>query len=143
MLTAAWALLTSRLAGPIAAGAALLLAALLGVTMVQKAAVTADRDRLFTSIETPKTGWRDRLATCNASVGTLEAGIEKRNDEITRLGQKADADLAAAQQSVESARRETAALNTRLNRLQSTPFKGASICERYDEADRAVLEMLK
>lgn len=130
--------------GTFAAGAtAVALAAALGVAHMQKAAVTADRDRLFRAIETPITGWRDRLESCNANIGTLETGITSRNNQIQQQSLDAAKDLAAAEQLVAAARRDTAALNTKLNRLQSTTLKGATLCERYEEADRALVEMLK
>lgn len=130
--------------GTFAAGAtAVALGVALGVTHMQKAAVIRDRDRMFVAIEAPKTGWRDRLSACNSNVGTLETGITSRNQQIEQMSIDSAQDLAAAEELVAAARRDTAALNTKLNRLQSTPLKGATVCERYEEADRALLELLK
>lgn len=130
--------------GTFAAGAAaLVLAGTLAVTVIQKNAVTRDRDRLFTAIEAPKTGWRDRMAVCSSNVGNLEGAIGERNRKIEQLGLDAAKDLAVAEQQVAAARSVTAALNTRLNRLQSAPAAGATVCERIEVIDRAVLESLK
>jgi len=140
MLTFAWSVLTSRLAGPIATAVAVGLAVLLGVATVQKAGVERERDKLESSVEHPTTGWRARFGQCRGNVLTLEASVEQQNKKIVALGEQSAARLAAADAALSAARRDNAGLNTRLNRLLSAPATGATLCERVEQIDRAVLE---
>lgn len=121
--------------GVVAAG----LAVALGVTTFQKVGLERDVARLETSVETIK----GDLTTCQSNTRTLESTIEDRNREIKRISEEGAARLSAAALAVNEARAVTAATQSRLNRLLNAPASGATVCERLDEVDRAVLESLK
>lgn len=126
--------------GAIGAGVvAAALAVALGVSTFQKVGLERDVVQLETRLETV----RGDLETCRTNTRTLEGSIEAQNAEIKRISDEGAARLSAATVAVSEARAATAAVQSRLNRLLNAPATGATVCERLDEVDRAVLESLK
>lgn len=121
--------------GIVAAG----LAVALGVSTFQKVGLERDVAQLETRLETV----RGDLSTCRTNTRTLEGTIEAQNAEIKRISDEGVARLSAATVAVNEARAATAVAQSRLNRLLNAPATGATVCERLDEVDRAVLESLK
>lgn len=136
MLAVAWSLLTSRLAGPIATVAALGLAVALGVTTLQKAGLERDVAKHEATIARVSAD----LRTCRGNTATLEKAIAERNAEIQRISEAGAAQLAKAEAEIATARQETARLNTRINRLLTTPVTGSTVCERVEQVDRSIIE---
>jgi hypothetical protein len=91
-MTAVWGLLTSRLAGPIATGAAVLLVLALGWARFQLADARANlADEVADHAATTR-----GLDRCIDSRTALEVAIKDQNDKIAALAQESAAATAAA-----------------------------------------------
>lgn len=115
------------------------LALALGLTVVQRIGLERDVARLETQLEAK----RGDLDACRRNTRTLEDTVNAQNGEIELMGLVSKARLSAAEKVVAEARASTAAAQSRLNRLLNAPATGATVCERLDEVDHAVLESLK
>lgn len=102
-MTAFLAILTSRLAGPIASTLALVLTLFLVATCTQKAALDRRVDTLTAQIDDPKTGWRARLSQCKDNVTVLDAAVAGQNASIAAMKAESDAASARAAEAVKAA----------------------------------------
>jgi len=101
-------LLFHRFAGPVATAAATILALLLAVVLVQKAAETRRADRAEKRV-VAVVKERDRalsdLGACRTNTATLETVIAAQNAAVDRLGKAGDRMARAAETAVRDARR--------------------------------------
>ncbi len=91
MMAAIWGLLTSRLAGPIASGVAVMLA---GALAWQTVALGFVRYELAGAVEARDKAQTD-FTTCKANTTTLEAALEAQSRAVAGL--KAESDRRVAQ----------------------------------------------
>lgn len=126
-----------------ASAAALVIGVALGVTTIQKNNAVKRADGLAQQIDDPITGYRARLSSCEANVDLLDGEIAKQNDAIERVGAESAARVAQAQAGLAAARRDAADARYRAERLAGATINGATVCERFEDADRQVLEMLR
>lgn len=144
ILSTAWGLLTSRLAGPIAAGVALALGLALAVQAFHLASARKDASSLRAQIEAPNTGFRDRLAACHANAVTLEGQLSDQTAKVREQAAAQNAKLAEAARlaaQAEAGRKRTQALSDQIAAYR-TPA-GADVCADLKAADAAVLETLR
>src|SRR5690606_12983895 len=113
-------LLTSRLAGPIATGGAVLLALALGIQSIRLADARHDRDEARDQVSTLTAD----LATSRASVENLQAGISAQNYAIWMLSAESQSRLTQAEAEVTEAQRATRAAQNRIAVLMSRPPVG-------------------
>lgn len=137
-MTVLWSILTSRLAGPIAAGVAVLLALMLGVTSIRLSAAqhTASealqaRDRAVAS-----------LATCQANTRSLEGAVAAQNAAVEGWREAGDAKVKVATEKLTVAIKGRAAAEARAAALMR-PAVGVDACARMESADAAILRVLK
>lgn len=97
-----------------------------------------ERDRLHAEINTPQTGYRDRLSACQASRANLEAQVESQSRAVDALRTEGEARTAAARQAVAAAEQRRRAAEVRIRSLlNEQPRAGEGVCEA---ADRLILE---
>lgn len=131
-------------AGTIAAsGAAIALAVALGVTTLQKNSAVKRADGLQQQIDHPITGYRARLSSCQGNLKVVETVVATQNKAIANLGRESDARVAQAEAGLAAAQRDAAAARYRAERLADATFTGTTVCERVQDADRQVMEMLR
>lgn len=121
--------LTSKIAGPIAAGLALILAITLAVVIVSKNATIAEvRGQLATVTKARDDANRD-LTTCRNSRITLEEATRRQNAAVDAAKAEGDARAAALAKAAEQARAATAAANARATEILN---RKGSTCEDAD-----------
>jgi 2,3-bisphosphoglycerate-independent phosphoglycerate mutase len=108
-------ILTSRLAGPIAAAVALLLAATLGVQTVKLHHARGDLEAAGKHLEAAE---RD-LGTCRGNVAGLEASLARQNEAVTALKTESDALIARSVKEVSAARSAAETLRQASRRVLS------------------------
>lgn len=141
-LQACWALLTSRLAGPIAAGAALALGLALIASQLTLATTKKDLRAERAAITAPVTGWAARLATCQSNAASTEGALKDQNNQLASQKKAVDQKLAAAEQLAAVAARGRARAEASVSSLLA--FKpAADECKAFLEADALVLEQLR
>lgn len=143
MIGVAWSLLTSRMAGPVAAALAVILAIALGVTTLQKNSAVRRADKLHAEIHAPVTGYIAEAARCKANVTTLEGSLKRQSDAVAELQRQSAGRIAAAERGWRDAQRAAADARNRAERLVGSTIAGDTRCERVEDADRLVLEMLR
>lgn len=144
MIAAFISAISSKLAGPIAAGVALLLAIALTVQGFELAGARREVTRLTAQIETPGTGFRDRLAACRANAVNLKGQLRDQTARVREQAAAQNAKLAEARRlaaAAEAGRKRTQTLVDRLTHYQ-TPA-GANACADLEAADAAVTEALQ
>lgn len=99
-------LLTSKLTGPIATAACVVLAVLLLLCKCENAGLTSDNDKLTKSINDPVTGWAAKLNTCQGSVASLQAGIDGQNHAVDALAVESNRRTSLANKMVAAARED-------------------------------------
>lgn len=131
-------------AGTVAASVvALGLAVSLGVTTFQKNRAVDRANGLQAQIDHPITGYRARLSSCQGNLQLVEAAVVTQNTAIDGLRRESDARVAEAQAGLAAARRDAADARYRAERLAGARITGTTGCERVEDADRQVLEMLR
>lgn len=125
-----------------AATVALALAVSLGVTLLQKSAVTRDRDALHARIYEPVTGYIAAAARCQANVKRLDGALIEQAAAVDAVEAESARRITAAERGWRDAQRAAADARNRAARLTDTPITGATPCERVQDADRLVLEIL-
>ena len=101
-----------------------------GVASRDAAAKTTLAKGYWSEIYTEKTGYRDRLTTCQASLAGAEASIEIQNRAVDALRRAGDQATAAANASIRLAQeRAQAAERQSLTILQERPREGESQCD--------------
>lgn len=132
-------LITSKLAGPIASGVAVLLAiALLAVSV--KAAVTEKtlRDNLDQVTDQRDAALRD-FGTCRGNTDRLQAAVDRQNSALNALKTESDRKTAEAEKAASAARAASAkAASSAKAILAAKP--GADMCA---SADALILGSLK
>lgn len=129
-------LLTSRLAGPIAAGVAVLLALALAVAQVHLAGARGDLKDARARIETLS---RD-LGTCRANTAALSSSLKRQNAAVTAQG-KADAQrLAQAGKDLTTALRGRERAEAQAAKLMRAGPVGVDACARAIDAFETVKE---
>lgn len=134
MIGIAWAILTSRLAGPIASAVALALAVMLGVQTVKlmgaehgRKGAVAERDMA-----------RVDLGTCRGNVSTLQDALGVQNRAVQAIKAESDARTAAANKALSEARKSALAARKSADAILAARVKpGETSCEA---ADRVILE---
>lgn len=129
--------------GTLGAGAAaVLLAVTLGVTTLQKNAAVRERDALHAQINDPVTGHIAEAARCAANTRRLDAALTAQAAAVDDLQAESARRIAAAERGWRDAQRAAAAARFRADRLAAAPIAGETLCERIEDADRTVLEIL-
>lgn len=119
----AW--LTGRIAGPVMAGLAVVLALALAGLWLTYSSRISDREKTISelrlSIEAPGTGWAARLGQCQGNVATLSAGFDRMAADIKRLGEETAASTAAAAKAAQAAAAESRNARQRADRVLALP----------------------
>lgn len=131
--------LTWKVSGITACLLAVALGVSLGIATVQKNDLTAQVRTLQEHAELRAAD----LTVCRSNQVLVAAAMARSNEEVQRIANEGAARIATARANVDAARRETAIVQRRLDRLLATPIAGATPCERMNDADRRVLEILK
>lgn len=139
MIAFLWGILTSRLAGPVAAGLAVLLVIVL---IVQAAQLSGVKHDLTLERQAHLASERD-LGTARANVTTLQSAIEQQNDAVLALKAASDAKVAKAESALRIATAQRAKAEARATALLSAPLAGATELERMTLADELVLRGLQ
>lgn len=139
MITFLWTALTSRLAGPIAAGVAVALTLALGVQSIRLhdagVALVKTQDQLRQS--------ESNLTTCRNNSTGLELSLKTQTTAVARLEREGAARLAKAESDLAAAQKGRAGAEARAAALLRTPPPGLDSCARMFGADEAVLGSLK
>jgi hypothetical protein len=128
-----WALLTSRLAGPIATGAAALLAIALAVVWISDArtisSLRTEKAALDERINDPDTGYVVTLERARANAGQYKRASDSCNTQVQALEAETARKAAAAQAEIDKGRRDLVAANRRAAQLLvSTRLPGEDEC---------------
>lgn len=126
-----------------AAAAALCLGIALGVVTLQKNAAVKRGDALYSAIHAPVTGYIARKAVCDANVTRLETAVTTQNAAVARMGAESAGRITAAEKGLAAASRDAAEARVRADRLLRSTVSGPTLCARYEEADRQLLEELR
>lgn len=140
-LATAWELLTSKLAGPIAAGAAVVLGILLAVARIDAAGAHAEAKSLRQEITRPVSGWAAQLERCKASRLTVEQGLKDQNAKVRQYADIVGAQLLDATKALAKVQKGKAAAEDRARLLLTTPATG-NVCVDLNAADAALLRSL-
>lgn len=143
MLSFIWPILTSRLAGPIGAAMAVVLALSLCASCVTQKRLEREILGLRGSIEAPVVGWRARLDQCHANVSKIEGALSAANDATLAIASEGAARLQAAGKELAKAQIDTATANRRVKAFMAAPAVGDDACARSLDARDKVLELLK
>jgi chromosome segregation ATPase len=137
------ALFAHRIAGPIAAGVAFLAcAALLWATVTHKAEMRV-KDGVIKGQQGQITRLDTDLRACRADLDGAKASLEAQKRALEALKAESDRVRQEAENAVSDALRGRQRAEAKAARLLSINPKGATLLERYEEVDRAVLEALK
>jgi hypothetical protein len=137
------ALFTHRIAGPVAAGVAFLAcAALLWATVTHKAALRA-RDGVINRQFGEIAGLSHQLGVCKADLDGARLSLADQTAAVAAWKAESDRRQRDAEKAVSDALRGRQRAEAKAARLLSINPKGATLLERYEEVDRAVLEALK
>lgn len=133
------AFLTSRLAGPLASGVALLLLVLLVSTCAGKAHQTRRADAAEMALSIAQTD----LTRCQDSRKDLEGKIAVQNAAVEGLRHEASIRTAAAENAVTEALKGRAGAEARAAKLLNTPPAGLDACARAMSAFDAVKDAVR
>lgn len=139
MIATILAALTSRLAGPIASGLALLFLALALTQCAGKTVQTHRADRAEAALDTA----RADLTRCQGNARTLEGSIRAQNAAVDTLRAEGDRRAAEAAKAISEAAKGRASAEARAAKLLSRPPAGIDACARAMSAFEAVKENLK
>jgi|GEM_PF-1853667 len=126
-----------------AAALALALGVTAGVQTARLNSAEARADKLHDAIWAPLIGYEARLGMCQGNEIRLEATLGRQNHAVDALKRESDARIAAAESAVAAAQRQAAEARVRADRLASATITGATLCERVQDVDRLVLEILR
>lgn len=132
--TRAW-----QIGATLSAGVAVTLAGGLLVATLQK----HDLDRRLKQATAAYQIQATNYQTCTTSKSALIAAVLRSNEDVQRIANQSAARIATARSQVEAARRETAIVQSRLDRALVTPIRGETPCARIEDVDQRVLEMLR
>lgn len=118
--------LTSRLAGPIAAGLCLVLIVLLASALIGKGRAERSRDVALAARDVALVD----LGRCQANARSLEGAIGAQNAALTAKSAEDARRLAGAEKAVTAASRSRAAAEAAAARLQSRAPTGLDACAR-------------
>jgi uncharacterized protein HemX len=139
MIATVLKLITSRLAGPIAAGLAVVLALGLGVQTVR----LHGTQKQIAAAEVVQKATDRKLWAAEGNVSALQSGIDQQNDQILAWKADSDARLAKAEQAVTSAQTATLAAEIASARIKAHQPVGSDVCVRLLDADETFTENLK
>jgi hypothetical protein len=134
-----WGILTSRLAGPVATGLAVLLFIAICVQAAQLSGVKRD---LSLERRAHLAAERD-LGTARTNTVLLQSAIEQQNAAVAALKKASDAKVAQAEAALRIASAKRANAEARAAALLHTPLAGATELERMTLADELVLRGLQ
>lgn len=141
----AWRALTSRIG--LGALCVLLIAASVtasyqwGVTHRDMVREEQRANGLWSDINAPNVGYKDRLTMCGANLAGAQSALARQNQAVDDLKAASDAAAERAQAAVDAAQaRATAAQQRAQQLLLETPRPGESRCEA---ADRLILEQVR
>ena len=96
---------------------------------------------LWSDINAPNVGYKDRLTICDASLAAAQSALARQNQAVDDLKAASDAAADRAQAAVDAAQaRATAAQQRAQQLLLETPRPGETRCEA---ADRLILEQVR
>lgn len=133
----AW--LTSKLAGPIATAAAVVLALLLTVQTVKLAEARKSMDGLASALARAATD----LSTCRSNRAGLEASLTAQNAAVEAARQAGEQMRARSAKAVSEAQNATAAAERRAAAIMARKPVGADACQRALEADDLILGAIR
>jgi hypothetical protein len=130
--TAAWSALTSRLAGPIAAGVAVALAVTLGMARLELAHARRQAQAAEAAVTAPVTGWAARLATCQGNGRSLQAALDGQNAAVAALKRDSAARVAASTKAASAARKTAQAAQAHAAAILAARPTSADACAAAD-----------
>lgn len=96
---------------------------------------------LWSDINAPNIGYKDRLTMCGANLAGAQSALARQNQAVDDLKAASDAAAVRAQAAVDAAQaRATAAQQRAQQLLLETPRPGETRCEA---ADRLILEQVR
>lgn len=132
-MTLIWTILTSRLAGPIAAAVAVALACFLLATSLQVVGLK----RAVAVAEKKADNLRTDLAQCRANTNALEDAIFRQNAAVTAAKAEGDRKAALAEKAASDARAVAESHRRRADRLVAArPRSCADVSDLIDGAAR-------
>lgn len=126
-----------------ASAAAVVCATGWGVTTLQKRSAEKLVAELRDDVENPVSGYVVRLASCQGNLMAMNVALDSQNTAIEQLHKDSDARIAQAEAGLAAAQRSAADARYRAERLAGAQISGNTVCERVEDADRQVLEMLR
>lgn len=140
------ALLTSR---PFLMAAAFALTLGLATALLHLGAARADRDRLTAAIADPERGYvrqvadaNERLGACRSTVASLNGALELQNRAFAAKAAEDAAKLDETRRLLAEARAAAGRARAKAAAILGRPLSGATVCERYEDVDRRLLESL-
>lgn len=119
----------------------------LGVTVAvqhfEMRSLQASNSALHAEIEDPHTGWAARLAQSETNAAGLNLQIADTNRKLQVQSDLSERVVAGLQKQVAKANADAVASRNKIAAiLMTTPLVGATVCDRYDDADKRLLEIL-
>ena len=144
-MSAALAVITSRLGLGIICGVLILAFVTAsyqwGVTHRDMVREEQRANGLWSDINAPDVGYKDRLTMCDANLAGAQSALDRQNQAVDDLKAASDAAADRAQAAVDAAQaRATAAQVRAQSLLLETPRPGETRCEA---ADRLILEQVR
>lgn len=144
-MSAAFAVITSRLGLGIICGVLILASAIASfqwsVTHRDMVREQQRADALWADINAPNVGYKDRLTMCGASLAGTQAALANQNKAVDQLKAESDAALARSNAAVKAAQATATAAQQRAQALLfEQPRTGETRCEA---ADRLILEQVQ
>lgn len=97
-----------------------------------------ERNALVADIETPVTGFRDRLAACRATAQTLEGQVQYQSERVREWQAEADRVKAEGERATLAAQAKARDLERQLvGARRAQPLPGETVCQA---ADRLIME---
>lgn len=121
-------------------------AAALGVTVTvqhfEMRSLQASNSALHLAIEDPHTGWAAKLAQSETNNAGLKIQIADTNTKIKAQSDLSTATIAKLTKQVAAANAEAVTERNRIAAILVPPLQGLTRCDRYDEADKRLLEII-
>lgn len=124
-------------------GASALLLIITGALAIEDVKLALERKELRDRIENPETGYIAQVARGEAAIEQLRVSINQQNDSINALAADRNARLAAAQQQIDQANRNSAEVERKVAVLLAPGARSQSVCDQVLAADRRLLDSLK
>lgn len=120
-MTAALSFLTSRLGLSIGVALLILISVFTsygwGVANHDRVQAEESRDQYYGEIHTPKTGYKNRINACEASVAGLGISLQRQNAAVDEMARAMTEQTAKAQAAVDAAQNRALAAQQRANAL--------------------------